>query len=70
MECPKCGGETEVKDSRNNIEGQRWRRRVCLEGSCQRKFTTYEISSEKFKDFEVKEGALKSIRRMLTVLGQ
>lgn len=39
MQCPYCGGDSQVVDSRTATEGVR-RRRVCNE--CRRRFTTYE----------------------------
>lgn len=39
MQCPYCGGDAAVLDSRTNPEGVR-RRRNC--GECKRRFTTYE----------------------------
>jgi transcriptional repressor NrdR len=39
VQCPYCGGDSQVIDSRNSPEGVR-RRRVCNE--CRRRFTTYE----------------------------
>ena len=39
MQCPYCGGDSQVKDSRLSTEGIR-RRREC--GECKRRFTTYE----------------------------
>ena len=39
MQCPYCGGDAAVLDSRTNAEGVR-RRRNCAE--CKRRFTTYE----------------------------
>lgn len=39
MQCPYCGGDAAVLDSRTNPEGVR-RRRSC--GDCKRRFTTYE----------------------------
>jgi transcriptional repressor NrdR len=41
VQCPYCGGDSQVVDSRNAPDGVR-RRRVCNE--CRRRFTTYEIS--------------------------
>ena len=41
MQCPYCGGDSQVVDSRTSPEGVR-RRRVCNE--CRRRFTTYELS--------------------------
>lgn len=41
MQCPYCGGDSQVVDSRTSLEGVR-RRRVCNE--CRRRFTTYEMS--------------------------
>jgi transcriptional repressor NrdR len=39
VQCPYCGGDSQVKDSRLSAEGIR-RRRECVE--CKRRFTTYE----------------------------
>lgn len=39
MQCPYCGGDSAVLDSRSTAEGVR-RRRSCNE--CKRRFTTYE----------------------------
>lgn len=39
MQCPYCGGDAAVLDSRTTSEGVR-RRRSC--GECKRRFTTYE----------------------------
>jgi transcriptional repressor NrdR len=39
VQCPYCGGDAAVLDSRTNPEGVR-RRRSC--GDCKRRFTTYE----------------------------
>ncbi len=39
MQCPYCGADSQVKDSRLSSEGIR-RRREC--GVCKRRFTTYE----------------------------
>lgn len=39
MQCPYCGEDSQVVDSRSATEGVR-RRRVC--GECKRRFTTYE----------------------------
>ncbi len=39
VQCPYCGGDAAVLDSRTNSEGVR-RRRSC--GHCKRRFTTYE----------------------------
>lgn len=41
MQCPYCGGDSQVVDSRTSPDGVR-RRRVCNE--CRRRFTTYEMS--------------------------
>jgi transcriptional repressor NrdR len=41
VQCPYCGGDSQVVDSRTSPEGVR-RRRVCNE--CRRRFTTYEMS--------------------------
>lgn len=43
MECP-CGGETCVMDSRPSPHGRILRRRRCM--SCNRRFSTYEISAD------------------------
>jgi transcriptional repressor NrdR len=39
VQCPYCGGDSQVVDSRSAPDGVR-RRRTC--GSCRRRFTTYE----------------------------
>ncbi|HEU5059459.1 MAG TPA: ATP cone domain-containing protein [Kofleriaceae bacterium] len=39
MQCPYCGKDSQVKDSRTSADGIR-RRRECTE--CKRRFTTYE----------------------------
>lgn len=39
MQCPYCGGDAAVLDSRTNADGVR-RRRSC--SNCKRRFTTYE----------------------------
>jgi transcriptional repressor NrdR len=41
VQCPYCGGDSQVVDSRTSPDGVR-RRRVCNE--CRRRFTTYEIA--------------------------
>lgn len=40
MQCPFCGGDSQVSDSRSTADGQIRRRRAC--NSCRRRFTTYE----------------------------
>jgi len=40
VQCPYCGGDSQVVDSRTSPDGVR-RRRVCA-GECKRRFTTYE----------------------------
>jgi len=42
VQCPYCGGDSQVVDSRTSPDGVR-RRRVCI-GECKRRFTTYEAS--------------------------
>lgn len=39
MQCPFCGGDSSVTETRDSPDGMR-RRRVC--NSCKRRFTTYE----------------------------
>jgi transcriptional repressor NrdR len=39
VQCPFCGGDSSVTETRDSPDGMR-RRRVC--GSCKRRFTTYE----------------------------
>ena len=39
MQCPFCGGDSSVTETRDSPDGMR-RRRVCV--SCKRRFTTYE----------------------------
>lgn len=38
--CKKCGGESEVQDTRLTKQGYRYRRRVCT--GCGRRWNTYE----------------------------
>jgi len=50
--CPKCGGQTNVKDSRKKTrEGSKfvalWRRRACVK--CGHVYTTYEITGASMK---------------------
>lgn len=40
--CPKCGGETEVNETRKCAGGLR-RRRRCLTATCDGMVTTYEV---------------------------
>lgn len=44
MQCPTCGGNTRVIDSRSNDEGAIRRRRECLD--CEFRFTTFERVAE------------------------
>lgn len=46
MNCPNCGGETKVVDSRPQEDGVQ-RRRECLE--CKERFKTVEIDSELYQ---------------------
>lgn len=44
LPCPSCDGLTRVIETRRNASGLR-RRRVCMNGACNGKLTTYEIAS-------------------------
>ena len=46
MNCPHCGGETKVVDSRPNEDSTR-RRRECLE--CKHRFSTVEIDADYYE---------------------
>lgn len=41
-ECPECGNDTRVLDSRQRGKGRRLRRRIC--SACQHRFVTTELS--------------------------
>lgn len=43
MRCPKCNGETGVKDSRPKAGNRVWRRHFCYKKKCGNVFTTYEL---------------------------
>ena len=45
MNCPKCGAEVFVVDSRP-IDGTTIRRRVC--NKCHHRFTTYEVEKDQY----------------------
>jgi transcriptional repressor NrdR len=40
MQCPYCGGDSNVTETRVTVDGGMRRRRVCT--ACKRRFTTYE----------------------------
>ena len=42
--CVACACETKVVDTRMDIRGWRWRRRVCL--TCSMRFNTYEMPED------------------------
>lgn len=46
MNCPHCGGETHVVDSRPNEDSTR-RRRECIE--CKHRFSTVEIDADYYE---------------------
>lgn len=56
MKCIKCGGVTDVTDSRfrANVKSVR-RRRKCRVKTCQHKFTTYEFHTDNVKDYDIVE---------------
>lgn len=66
MNCPRCQVETLVTDSRTN-DALRYvrRRRICPNGSCKYRFTTYE--KEKIRETEsVLKRRMLAIRRIAT----
>lgn len=65
MNCPSCGKETFVIDSRPRAKGTVYRRRNCP--ACRKRFSTYELREEDF-DFmrdkaEASEDAAKAVAR-------
>lgn len=56
MQCPFCGSDSSVTETRISAEGVR-RRRVC--SSCKRRFTTYERVGSPGLKVEKRDGALE-----------
>jgi transcriptional repressor NrdR len=54
VQCPYCGGDSQVVDSRSSTEGVR-RRRTCNE--CRRRFTTYEKAGSPIVKVIKRDGA-------------
>lgn len=69
MNCPKCGGDSQCKDSRLNANNEVRRRRQCVE--CRHLWTTHETITPMLndrmlrrspkEDFEATMGKLKEI---------
>ena len=51
MECPKCGGETSVRDGHLNSDNTYRRRRHCLK--CGFKFSTKEVNINYLDDLNI-----------------
>ena len=58
MKCPKCGGNTKIKESRQR-EHYYFRRHECLK--CHARFSTHEVYEEDYAKIK----AVKRIERML-----
>lgn len=66
MECPDCGGNSRVKDSRKTGPDRVYRRRQCLD--CYAKWSTTEIASQKHR--EITKRARKARHLMNKALGE
>ena len=72
MQCPYCGGDSQVVDSRTSSETVR-RRRVCNE--CRRRFTTYERLATPSIKVQKRDGRIEpfspdKLVRVLTRVGR
>lgn len=72
MQCPYCGGDSQVVDSRSSTDGVR-RRRTCNE--CRRRFTTYETAGSPTIKVVKREGGTEpfvpdKIARVLVRVGR
>ena len=57
MDCPVCGGDTRVLDSRTAEDGESIRRRrECRDPGCRTRFTTYERIEQRFIVVVKKDG--------------
>lgn len=55
MQCPYCGEDSNVTETREAADGQLRRRRVC--NSCRRRFTTYERVGQPSLKVEKRDGS-------------
>lgn len=64
MNCPHCGGETHVVDSRPNEDSTR-RRRECVE--CKHRFSTVEIDADYYETLKPidKNAVQKAVQQIL-----
>jgi transcriptional repressor NrdR len=72
VQCPYCGGDSQVVDSRSSVDGVR-RRRTC--NGCKRRFTTYEKAGSPTVKVIKRDGASEpfdpeKIARALTRVGR
>jgi transcriptional repressor NrdR len=72
VQCPYCGGDSQVVDSRSASDGVR-RRRICNE--CKRRFTTYEKAGSPKVKVAKRDGGSEAfdpakIARVLTRVGR
>lgn len=65
MNCPKCGGKSQIKETRTTSYGRR-RMRECL--SCKHKFSTVEITMICYKDLINKITDVKKTMRRMSAL--
>lgn len=78
MECPECGSPTAVTNSRVGEKAGRsanalfpyatYRRRVCTLGSCNYRFTTFEIRQDDLKEFKHVKRLLDQLTAILSQL--
>lgn len=60
MNCPLCGSDSKVWNSRQR-DGNVWRRRECLK--CRHRWTTYEITERAFKRVERVEAIVAELQQ-------
>ena len=65
MYCPKCETRAQCIDSRDCAERKRRRRYKCPSKTCGHRFTTIEVSVDKF--FEIDETA-KKIKKLMDLI--
>jgi transcriptional regulator NrdR family protein len=68
MNCPKCGKETLVIDSRPSPGELIRRRRIC--NACSHRFTTYEITEIRKAEYERSERHEKELIDKMNVIYQ
>jgi transcriptional regulator NrdR family protein len=64
-ECPQCGNDTQVIDSRQDDEKRR-RRHVCRR--CNTRFTTYEITADEYDRLQSVKINMSAIREAIKAL--